>query len=1739
MNSSPSTLYNTSTNASTHPSSSNGEAKAALHHSSSNVLTTTKKLASSSTGKKGADDDFSSSSGEWNTTAGRPGRRLGLGHLIVESVQGEWFIVSTLSMRKDTTILAVHPETGALQFAAVKGKDIFLNESEAVAYLKANYQLKNATRAEALLGYVCLQSVGAAWLVVATKVRRDMTLPGGHGVFTIMEAKWMKMDLNYLGSPNKVEARNMEVMQDFPLEGLHFYCDTFDVTRPYPSPYPVDQYCEEYVWNEWLASPFQREGLRMWCVVMLQGVALTKTIPVASHKPALHLGVLTRKSTINAGTRYYARGLNKAGGPGNESECELLMWTTTAHSDLINWRAFLWRRGTVPIWWRSEMKSVGESRVVVEAEHPFKGSDKYYARLLRRYGPHPFTICNMLRIGAMHEESTLTEFFERSLDEVKKIMPLDVKMIKFDWHHNLKQMGSQKAIETLWTLLRSSVQNVGLSCGQISLVDVRDGENADDDDGGGSEEGELHGSREYVSAAAADAHGGGGRMYFRWMKRQKGFIRFNCADSLDRTNVATFFHSWQVVAEMCRQLGVFDDKGGPTEEWGHYDLELPQLVARLPSPLLGSLTEFFVYMGDVISVLYTNSPAMHSSLMREYSPNVAAPRSNAFIAIQRRYQNVVKDSTRQLQYNMILGRKLAACFPSLEASPSRFECVSSYPAFSLKTVPCLFSDLEPEKWLLADKLTNEPFSWIAPSGCDVLELYIVLRRSCDLKEFALTVTGGAGDAAYPVYVDLFIGPYLNRLSIVMQDLPLPRVTAGTKLYYEVPAHTWTAYEGPSIYDFGDAGGKRPKTRIVQFRFRGLSSSHYMTIGKIELYGQVPQPLGSPEQAYENVIQKETHSKVKSILEALDIGKDEKRRGDAEWSSSEEEDEGEEGDDLSRTPLGGLDFKMESTQEKRSTDMVLDMFGVTPAFQGEEEDLPRSRSSSLTLASMSEVSPRNPFKNPREFTILGDRAIVREIEEKGVEEVYAETVRTLLTTKGEKALDFTDTLELEYLRLSLGLTAAQRDQILLKLHQSIFSYNPCRFVFLHDEKAQASMRRAAKHKSPSVCHNCKSSLGFFSIGVAQCYYCHQRFCSNCVGAPTKIIEFMWDKPQPVCKRCQAKLLRQAELLTNVQHEIGKQKNIMPKEEEAREELIRTLHEARPVPSVPSSNSDLPAAFSDLQARLAFASVPTAVSLADYPSACVLLDVPTRALSAPIESVLVPEHLQVSSIIREQSFASYWSAPAQQGCVEIRIALAGPSVVRSFSIVVDELGYSESDAPIVSLLAGHTISDWRNVGSWNLANFTHLLPNSKRGIPAGEYLTFELEQPEECRLLSFTLRLPGHAATSPPHYTEGYNDADNVDVDNVAAGDDRRPSLKAKEHEPDTPLGRSGERRDPEVVKASSTPARVEEKEKEKEVFLHLGRLRVYGDVLDMYKLEQREQEKKAVKRRSARLAISANDETAAALDDSALSTTTFASASPDEPSPPADLAAAAGPSPLVVSGGLMAAQAAAASATTAGTSVASFLASLPSSLSSPFTSPSPTSVLPRDLPLTGLERILYDQIMNTPSPRNYNLITPVWAQSRNGKQMIDICIEPSTVTGFVALVRHGDEGYLSQVKLIRVLAIVTGEAKGEIVSFRPVGRFVLPKARPRTYLCFEFSSSPSSSSSSSSSSSTPSSSSSTSSTTPSSCATPAPLRANILTFQFLSNYGGRETQPPKIYLFSSGASSSSSASASSSSSTTEQ
>ena len=72
-------------------------------------------------------------------------------------------------------------------------------------------------------------------------------------------------------------------------------------------------------------------------------------------------------------------------------------------------------------------------------------------------------------------------------------------------------------------------------------------------------------------------------------------------------------------------------------------------------------------------------------------------------------------------------------------------------------------------------------------------------------------------------------------------------------------------------------------------------------------------------------------------------------------------------------------------------------------------------------------------------------------------------------------------------------------------------------------------------------------------------------------------------------------------------------------------------------------------------------------------------------------------------------------------------------------------------------------------------------------------------------------------------------------------------------------------------------------------------------------------------------------------------------------------------------------------------------------------------------------------------------------------------------------RHGEEGCSTQVKQIRVVGIIT-DPKGEMVSLRQICKTLIPMVKASTELFFQF---------------------------------PSPTTSNIVTFEFLSNYGGVE------------------------------
>lgn len=52
--------------------------------------------------------------------------------------------------------------------------------------------------------------------------------------------------------------------------GAHYFCETLDLSRPFPSDSPVTQPSWEFVWNRWLSTGFRTAGLDFVCPQLLQ-----------------------------------------------------------------------------------------------------------------------------------------------------------------------------------------------------------------------------------------------------------------------------------------------------------------------------------------------------------------------------------------------------------------------------------------------------------------------------------------------------------------------------------------------------------------------------------------------------------------------------------------------------------------------------------------------------------------------------------------------------------------------------------------------------------------------------------------------------------------------------------------------------------------------------------------------------------------------------------------------------------------------------------------------------------------------------------------------------------------------------------------------------------------------------------------------------------------------------------------------------------------------------------------------------------------------------------------------------------------------------------------------------------------------------------------------------------------------------------------------------------------------------
>eukprot|EP01155_Anaeramoeba_flamelloides_P024397 Anaeramoba_flamelloidesa809880_19.p1 GENE.a809880_19~~a809880_19.p1 ORF type:complete len:255 (+),score=11.12 a809880_19:102-866(+) len=243
-------------------------------------------------------------------------------HLIIQTFSNCFFIISSLCTRKDTQIISIQPITGQLIYLGIRGYDLFVSEKVALeALFKRGIKEKSRSRCLVLIGYCVCEKFGHLLVVVSAKT--TLGLHGGNRIKTVENSHWIRIPLQYTHFSTFSESKMTDKLHQLPINNLHYYCETMDITRPYPSTWPVEDYCKDFCWNNWLTIPFTRLGLRRWCVVLLQGCALTKDILTVKNGKSyissnrtqkLKICLITRRSNLNAGTKGYVGGLNDRAG---------------------------------------------------------------------------------------------------------------------------------------------------------------------------------------------------------------------------------------------------------------------------------------------------------------------------------------------------------------------------------------------------------------------------------------------------------------------------------------------------------------------------------------------------------------------------------------------------------------------------------------------------------------------------------------------------------------------------------------------------------------------------------------------------------------------------------------------------------------------------------------------------------------------------------------------------------------------------------------------------------------------------------------------------------------------------------------------------------------------------------------------------------------------------------------------------------------------------------------------------------------------------------------------------------------------------------------------------------------------------------------------------------------------------------------------------------------------------------
>ncbi|KAK6245085.1 hypothetical protein QUC31_011494 [Theobroma cacao] len=349
-----------------------------------------------------------------------------------------------------------------------------------------------------------------------------------------------------------------------------------------------------FVWNKHLLEELIEYKLDGFIIPLLQGNILKLLFPRAfelicmcvacaciclsfqvaqlklKNSPATFT-LLSRRCTRRLGTRMWRRGANLEGDTANFIETEQLL-------ELEGFRCSLLQiRGSIPLLWEQivDLSYKPQLRVINHEQTP-QVVERHFHDLFQRYGE---TIA--LDLTDKHgDEGQLSAAYSAEMQKLP-----NVRYVSFDFHH---------------VCGNSNFDNLHILYDQISQEFEKQGYFLIDTDGNILEE-------------------------------QKGIIRSNCIDCLDRTNVTQSYLAQKSLNIQLQRIGVFTST---------------ECISMFAEDY-GKFRTLWAEQGDEISLEYAGTHALKGDLVRFGKQTVAGLLKDGMSALSRYYLNNFHDGIRQ------------------------------------------------------------------------------------------------------------------------------------------------------------------------------------------------------------------------------------------------------------------------------------------------------------------------------------------------------------------------------------------------------------------------------------------------------------------------------------------------------------------------------------------------------------------------------------------------------------------------------------------------------------------------------------------------------------------------------------------------------------------------------------------------------------------------------------------------------------------------------------------------------------------------------------------------------------------------------------------------------------------------------------------------------------------------------------------------------------------------------------